>query len=113
MSQAILLHTENEEAVLFPFIRQLDSKRQTLSGECKTSTVANFHMLEAEHNDAGIALMEMRQLTDQYSTPDYGCQSWQALTAGLAHLDQDLRTHIHKENTLLFPKARAKELQIV
>ena len=70
------------------------------------STVATpVSCFESEHEDAGAALMQLRQLTDQYVPPEGACASWQALLAGLAHLDQDLRIHIHKENSILFPLA--------
>ncbi len=108
MSAEILEHTAKEELVLFPFMRLLDQCKGRPSGlpSAPFSTVAKpVSCLESEHDDAGAALMQLRQLTDQYTAPDGACASWQALLAGLAHLDQDLRVHIHKENSILFPLA--------
>jgi len=108
MSDEILEHTAKEELVLFPFMRLLDQDQGGLKGRpcAPFSTVAKpVSCLESEHEDAGAALMQLRQLTDQYTAPEGACASWQALLAGLAHLDQDLRVHIHKENSILFPLA--------
>lgn len=104
MSDEILEHTAKEELVLFPFMRLLD--RGKGRPNAPFSTVAKpVSCLESEHDDAGLALMQLRELTDQYVPPEGACSSWQALLAGLAHLDQDLRIHIHKENSILFPLA--------
>lgn len=104
MSEELLEHTAKEELVLFPFMRLLDQGKGRPNAPF--STVAKpVSCLESEHEDAGAALMELRQLTDQYAPPEGACASWQALLAGLAHLDQDLRIHIHKENSILFPRA--------
>ena len=104
MSEELLEHTAKEELVLFPFMRLLDQGKGRPNAPF--STVAKpVTCLESEHDDAGAALMELRQLTDQYAPPEGACASWQALLAGLAHLDQDLRIHIHKENSILFPLA--------
>ena len=104
MSEELLEHTAKEELVLFPFMRLLDQGKGRPNAPF--STVAKpVTCLESEHDDAGAALMQLRQLTDQYVPPEGACTSWQALLAGLAHLDQDLRIHIHKENSILFPLA--------
>lgn len=104
MSSEILEHTAKEELVLFPYMRLLDQGKGRPNAPF--STVAKpVTCLESEHDDAGAALMQLRQLTDQYVPPEGACASWQALLAGLAHLDQDLRIHIHKENSILFPLA--------
>jgi regulator of cell morphogenesis and NO signaling len=104
MRQEIEQHTAKEDVVLFPFIRKLD--QGTGIPKAPFGTVANpVRCMESEHNDAGEALMQLRELTDQYTAPEQACTSWRALLGGLAHLDQDLRIHIHKENTILFPKA--------
>ena len=66
--------------------------------------------MENEHEDAGQALVKMRELTDQYRAPQGACNSWLALLDGLEKLDKDLRIHIHKENSILFPRAIASEL---
>ncbi len=108
MSDEILEHTAKEELVMFPYLRLLDQGNGRASGlpSAHFSTVAKpVSCLESEHDDAGAALMLLRQLTDQYTAPEGACASWQALLAGLAHLDQDLRVHIHKENSILFPLA--------
>lgn len=97
-------HTMKEEMVLFPYIRQLESKKSPSAPPF--GTVANpIRCMESEHDDAGQALFKMRELTNEYSPPDDACGSWKALLGGLAHLDKDLRIHIHKENSILFPKA--------
>lgn len=107
-------HTGKEENILFPYIRSLDSrsfdaaahKRQPVFG-----TVLNpVKCMENEHEDAGQALVKMRELTDQYRAPQGACNSWLALLDGLEKLDKDLRIHIHKENSILFPRAIASEL---
>lgn len=104
MSDELLEHTAKEELVLFPFLRLLDQGKGRPNAPF--STVAKpVSCLESEHDDAGAALMQLRQLTEQYAPPEGACASWQALLAGLAHLDQDLRIHIHKENSILFPMA--------
>lgn len=104
MKQEIEQHTMKEENILFPYIRQLD-RGQYLSKAPFGSVENPVRCMESEHNDTGEALLKLRYLTDQYLAPEGACTSWLALLAGLAHLDQDLRTHIHKENSILFPKA--------
>ena len=104
MREEIEQHTMKEDKVLFPFIRKLDEGKSL--PPAPFGTVANpVRCMESEHNDAGEALTQLRDLTDRYTPPEHACMSWRALLAGLEHLDRDLRTHIHKENTLLFPKA--------
>jgi regulator of cell morphogenesis and NO signaling len=108
MRQEIEQHTMKEDMILFPFIRKLDHGNGV--PKAPFGTVANpVRCMESEHNNAGAALMQLRALTDQYTVPEHACTSWRALLGGLAHLDQDLRIHINKENTILFPKAIAAE----
>lgn len=104
MKEEIEAHTMKEEMVLFPYIRTLDSEDSITAPPF--GTVANpIRCMESEHEEAGQALFEMRKLTNEYTPPEDACGSWKALLGGLAHLDRDLRTHIHKESSILFPKA--------
>ncbi len=63
--------------------------------------------LEHEHETAGAALRRLRALTDDYRVPDQACTTWRALWKGLEQLEAELHHHIHLENNILFPKARA------
>ena len=65
--------------------------------------------MEHEHDQAGVALERIQELTDGHVAPDDGCATYRALMTGLADLETDLHRHIHKENNILFPKARAVE----
>lgn len=108
MRQEIEQHTNKEDIILFPFICKLDEGNGVPMAPF--GTVSNpVRCLEAEHSEAGDELGRLRELTDQYTAPKHACTSWRALVGGLAHLDQDLRRHIHKENTILFPRAIAAE----
>lgn len=100
-------HTAREELALFPYIRKLDDGQL---GKAPFGSVASpVRCMEREHDEAGAALSEMRRLTDNFSAPENACNSWKALLFALEALDHDLRIHVHKENSILFPGAIARE----
>ncbi len=103
---AMTAHTEEEESVVFPKIRQLElgngNKAATLA-ELK----ATFAKLESEHDSAGAALEHFKQLTDDYTPPDWACNTFRAMYDTLAKLERNMHQHVHKENNVLFVKALA------
>ncbi len=101
-------HMMKEEHILFPICRQLDRSAGPQAFHC--GSVANpIRVMEHEHDNAGRALEQLRELTAGYQPPQSACNSYRALYDGLATLEQDLHQHIHKENNILFPRAIAAE----
>ena len=102
------MHMAKEERVLFPMIRELEASSVRPVFHC--GSLANpLRVMEAEHDAAGEALAEMRELTGGYSVPPDGCNTYRVLMDGLASLERDLHEHIHEENNILFPRALARE----
>ena len=99
MADELDSHMMKEEQILFPAIQALcsGSKVMPLDGPVAC-------MLQ-EHDDAGAALARMRELTNGFTPPPEACNTYRALFAGLAELEEDLHRHIHLENAVLFPKA--------
>ena len=99
-------HTQEEDTTIFPAIRQLES-----AGVGKAKAAASlkdsFTKLESEHDRAGAALARFKELTDNYASPDWACNTFRALYDGLAQLEKNTHQHVHKENNVLFPKALA------
>ena len=60
--------------------------------------------MEVEHQDHGDALAALATLTHDMEPPEGACGSWRALYAGVRKLSDDLTTHIHIENNILFPR---------
>ena len=105
-------HFIKEENVLFPLIKSLEKVKD--SGDFTTlqsqpSLAVALNVMEAEHEDAGDLLENIRHLTNNYSVPAGACNSFQLLYKKLKDLDEDLQQHIHLENNVLFPKALALE----
>jgi regulator of cell morphogenesis and NO signaling len=102
MAEELGLHMFKEEQRLFPMIRQLEASDRSPAFHC--GTLGNpIRQMEFEHDDAGAALKRLRELTDGFEPPDWACNSYRALLAGLAYLERDMHSHIHKENNVLFP----------
>lgn len=101
-------HMMKEERILFPAIERIDS---SVTPPCfPFGTLANpIRMMEAEHDDAGNALEQIRVLLNGYSPPNWACNTVRALYAALEELEQDMHQHVHKENNVLFPNAIQKE----
>lgn len=105
-------HMAKEEHVLFPAIRALETA-ETLPSLPFGSVANPIQCMEEEHNDAGDALERMRSLTDDYTPPDWACNTYRALLDGLHELELDMHQHVHKENNILFPRAIEREKQLV
>ena len=103
-------HMQKEEMVLFPYIRQLEESKGMPNFHCG-STANPIEVMEHEHDQAGHALQVMRQLLSDYRVPDGACNSYRAMLERLAHLEEDMHVHVHKENSILFPRTLALETQ--
>jgi regulator of cell morphogenesis and NO signaling len=105
-------HMMKEEQILFPFIKKLAAARND-SGAVSTpgfGTVQNpISVMEQEHELVGKNLEEIRLLTNQYKLPEDSCASYSLLYRLLGEFEDDLHTHVHLENNILFPKALALE----
>jgi regulator of cell morphogenesis and NO signaling len=106
VSQELDTHLRKEEQILFPMLRQLESSAISPQFHCAYP----IQQMELEHDDAGVALGQLRQLTDNYTPPDWACNTYRATLSALADFEQDMHQHIHKENNVLFPAAIALEV---
>lgn len=103
LTQEMFEHMEKEEVALFPLVRRLKSE---VEGTCSRSMIAMpIRQMEHEHEDAGRAINHLRELTDDFSTAEACCNTHRALLVGLAAFEADLHRHVHKENSILFPRA--------
>jgi regulator of cell morphogenesis and NO signaling len=101
-------HLFDEEEVLFPMCRQLETARGLRTFDC--GTIGNsVRVMIRHHDDAGAALETMRSLTDDYTVPQDACGTYRAMLDALLALEQDMHQHVHKENNILFPRAVAAE----
>jgi regulator of cell morphogenesis and NO signaling len=94
MQEELLEHMAKEEAILFPLLKL---------GQ-HPMAVHPIGMMRHEHINHGAQLEKLAKLTTQHQPPSGACNTWQALYAGTARLNEDLIEHIHLENNYLFPQ---------
>ncbi len=103
----ISAHTKEEDEKVFPAVRRLEATQDSTSATA-ASLKEMLAKLESEHEVAGSALERFRELTDGYTPPEWGCNTFRALYNGLAELEKHTHQHVHKENNVLFPKVLAR-----
>ncbi len=102
------MHMHKEEIILFPRIKELEGlSQQDKNGFRPNITYLSgpINVMEEEHDHAGSALQEIRQLTNNYQAPLDACTTYKVAFASLKTFEEDLHRHVHLENNLLFPKA--------
>lgn len=100
-------HLAKEEDILFPYIKLL-AAGESLEKTPPFGTVENpIRMMEAEHDDAGEQMKEIRRLSNNYTPPADACMTYRVLFSELEEFERDLYRHVHLENNILFPKVRA------
>ena len=97
-------HMVSEEEVVFPLVKALAAGRAEADGPSLRDLVGD---MEAEHEEAGALLAEIRRLSDGYTPPQGACNTYRATFAKLEEFEDDLHRHVHIENHVLFPKALA------
>jgi regulator of cell morphogenesis and NO signaling len=109
--QTMRLHMDEEEKVVFPRIK----KAETLFKDGKFSesppgyTQDPIHVLEADHEEAGDIMYQIRTATNTYTPPQGACTTFRITLAELKEFEEDLHKHVHIENNILFPKATQYE----
>ncbi|MBD1846999.1 iron-sulfur cluster repair di-iron protein [Cyanobacteria bacterium FACHB-63] len=112
LSAKLAAHLLKEEQVLFPMIRQLEASNVLPIFHCG-SLYNPVSRMELEHDDAGLALEKLRQLTDSYTPPEWACNTYRSMLNALEAFEQDMHQHVHKENNVLFPGAIALEQKFI
>ena len=114
ISAELTAHLVKEEKILFPYIKQLvagkDGKPQLYTDQF-VSVQTPISRMEEEHELVGKNLAEIRMLSNNYLLPQDACATYSILYRMLAEFEDDLFTHIHLENNILFPKALELEKQ--
>jgi len=96
-------HMQKEERILFPRIKLLELTHAENTTEAQIK--APIAVMEHEHDHAGEIMMKIRNLVYNYEAPDTACTTHRLALQALKAFEEDLHTHVHLENNILFPKA--------
>ena len=117
LSAHILPHVQQEEEVLFPYVRQIAhayADSEPYAGLLvRTLRKPMEDTMHKEHDLVMEILVRIRQLTHNYEAPEHACISHRVSFSLLRELDNDLTQHLYLENTVLFPRAIAMEKEIM
>jgi len=108
LKEELLIHMQKEEKMLFPYIKKmvLVQKNELEFPHPPFGSVSSpVAVMEAEHENAGKLIHELRKTANNFTPPDDACTTFRILYSELAEFESDLHIHIHLENNILFPKA--------
>lgn len=83
---------------------RLSAAEEEDSAEALQAAIGILDVLEAEHDKAGELLRQMREVTSDYTLPAGACMTYTITFRKLDELEDDMFTHVHLENNLLFPE---------
>jgi regulator of cell morphogenesis and NO signaling len=109
-------HLMKEEKMLFPVILHLAELEKSGSGMevSPFGSIQNpIDVMEREHAEAGDGFYKIRELSSSYNPPEDACTTYKVLYQELNEFEQDLHTHIHLENNILFPQAVELEKKLM
>jgi regulator of cell morphogenesis and NO signaling len=115
LAEELTSHMAKEEMILFPAVQELEAAHNEGRRPQTRFPLGALQMpisvMEQEHEHAGNLLAELRQLTSSYQVPEWACNTFRGLYAGLEEFERDLHVHIHLENNILFPRTAQLEQQ--
>ena len=106
----LLQHLQHEEEILFPAIKEVVASG---SFQAKKTIKSEIERMLGEHDFAGGAMDEINKLTNGYLVPEDACNTYRVALKMLEQFEDDLHTHVHLENNILFPKALNLAVQII
>ncbi len=100
ISSELTSHMAKEEGILFPAIK---AKEADCNFQLDGKTLA---LIEDEHEEVGTLIKKIQELSDNFTAPEWACNTFKALYFKLEEFTNDLFQHIHLENNILFPKVK-------
>jgi regulator of cell morphogenesis and NO signaling len=101
-------HMKKEELILFPFVRKMVAAKK----EDRSVPAPHFgtvqspvSMMMEEHENEGVRFRKISELSNEFTPPADGCNTYKTTYALLKEFEEDLHRHIHLENNILFPRA--------
>lgn len=116
IAEDMITHMHKEEGLLFPYIRHLEGCKnyeEKIDAPPFGSVANPIRMMEMEHEHAGEIMKEISRQTDHYTPPEWACNTFRALYAKLREFEEDLHLHVYLENSILFPKAKTLEQNLL
>ncbi len=112
--QNLSKHMENEESILFPtIIKMLKSGDENPDlGNVREEVLSIIKLMEEEHQTEGERFERISELTNNFTCPPDGCNTFQVTYQTLKDFEDDLHRHIHLENNILFKKTIALAREI-
>jgi regulator of cell morphogenesis and NO signaling len=108
-------HMQKEEEIVFPYVRELmaaDKQGRAPSAAGFGSVDNPIRVMEEEHEHAGGIMARLREITSDFTPPEHACNTYRALFVKLEEFEEDLHRHVHLENNILFPAAKALEARL-
>ncbi len=108
-------HMKKEELILFPHIRNLVLVKNGQIDEVPGmgNIIGPINVMKEEHEIEGERFRKMTEITNHYTTPDDGCNTYEVTYKALKDFESDLHRHIHLENNILFLKAIELENELM
>lgn len=99
-------HMKKEEIMLFPRIKKIANMKPTDKPQQSNlaTLTSTIQMMMNEHTDEGERFERLAELTNNYTPPADGCNTYKVTFSMLKEFEEDLHLHIHLENNILFPK---------
>ena len=96
LSASLLPHLDDEEQELFPTLTAKDVDR--------AKAAKLLEAMQSEHLTVAKELERIRAASEDFTLPDWACNSYRTLFAELSQLESDVFTHVHLENHVLRPR---------
>ena len=95
-------HLKHEEDDLFPAIKKVLA---TGDPAAKAIIVSEISRMKGEHDFAGGVMDKINLITNGYKLPADACRTYEVTFQYLEEFEDDLHTHVHLENNILYPRA--------
>jgi len=96
LSAKLEAHLDEEERQLFPMLTEKEPDPSVVARE--------FSSMVEEHLEVGRLLERVRAATEDFSIPEWACNSYRTLFSELEQLEADVFAHVHLENHVLRPR---------
>lgn len=111
----LTMHMQKEEIILFPHIANMVSLKTSGNNSpgFEGGVMGPIDQMILEHVAEGERFEKISKITQNYTPPADGCNTYQVTYKTLQEFEQDLHRHIHIENNILFKKAAKLENELL